>query len=227
MPAVTVVPRSANAKLGGLAATYVSQATCPSSCPLYRNGCYAESGPAGWTTRRLNRSREKNVVAIAKEEARLIDRLPSGTTGLRLHVVGDAATPAAARIVSSAMLRYERRNPGKKAFTYTHGHEAVPVESWQGARVLASCESGEQVKRAWKRGYAAAIIVPAHPTNKLYKYQGVTVLPCPNQFEGSKVTCARCNICKSPRMLRRRRWVVGFASHGSGASKVKRVLLEV
>ncbi len=47
---------SSNAKTGPIPVTTTSEETCPVSCPLKRNGCYADAGPLalfwrkhGWT----------------------------------------------------------------------------------------------------------------------------------------------------------------------------------
>src|SRR3712207_595599 len=53
--AATATNRSKNRKLGDAAVTYVSQQSCPRTCPFYRAGCYAEQGPMGmFVTSRLN-----------------------------------------------------------------------------------------------------------------------------------------------------------------------------
>lgn len=58
-PGVIVVERSEDAKLSdpdglGVSATYVAQESCPESCPLLGNGCYAETGNVGIHTNRIN-----------------------------------------------------------------------------------------------------------------------------------------------------------------------------
>src|SRR3712207_260540 len=40
-------PVSRNAKTGPMPVVTASNETCPSSCPLMRNGCYAEQGKLG------------------------------------------------------------------------------------------------------------------------------------------------------------------------------------
>ena len=77
---VTTIETSDNRKLGAVSATYASQSSCPRSCPWFGKGCYAEHGPVGFTTRRLNRSTARSAVRIAEAEARAID----GLTGDRL-----------------------------------------------------------------------------------------------------------------------------------------------
>src|SRR5206468_1103992 len=122
------VETSDNAKLGLVSATYASQASCPRSCPFRGHGCYAEGGLVGFQTRRLNRTRSRGPADVARAEARAIDGL-TGDRLLRLHVVGDAPTPTAARTLSAALRRYAARGMmprhGKKAWTYTHAWRAV------------------------------------------------------------------------------------------------------
>src|SRR5580765_7996477 len=90
-PLAIAVERSNNSKIGAMSATYATQRTCPKECPLRDEGCYAETGPMGFTTKRLNRaangSRYHKAVAYkaAKQEAQAIDAL-SGAYPLRLHV---------------------------------------------------------------------------------------------------------------------------------------------
>src|ERR1051325_4960950 len=103
--AAIAIEKSRNSKITGCSATMVSQASCPRSCKFYGNGCYAESGPAGFTTHRLNRSTETKPEAIARIEAKAISQL-SGKRPLRLHVVGDCTTDQAAKVLSSAVEFY-------------------------------------------------------------------------------------------------------------------------
>ena len=56
---VIVVENSGDRKLSdgkglGVSATYAPQQTCPQTCPLMKNGCYAEVGRVGLHTHRLN-----------------------------------------------------------------------------------------------------------------------------------------------------------------------------
>lgn len=102
--AIKVVEVSGNAKIGKVSATYATQATCPGDCPLRGSGCYAESGLVGMVvTSKLNRSEDsqKSVDELAMDEAIAIAGL-SGEHPLRIHVVGDATTDAAAKMLSDA-----------------------------------------------------------------------------------------------------------------------------
>ena len=155
-----------------------------------------------FTTRRLNGNPTTNPFTIAQIEAAGIDGL-KGDRDLRVHVVGDCSTVSAARLIGSAMVRYESRG-GMKAWTYTHAWRTVPYSAWSGARVMASIHSGADVAAARAQGYTAtAYAVPdRHPSRQAYTVDGVRVVPCPAQWSdgvhcythGSK--SRSCDICK-------------------------------
>ena len=187
-PAAIAVETSTNAKLGPVSATYASQASCPRSCPWMGQGCYAEHGLVGYQTRRLNRSALRGALRIAEAEARAIDTL-TGDRLLRLHVVGDARTDAAARELGAAADRYTRRGNaprrGRKVWTYTHSWRDVARESWgESVSVLASVETVRDAQEAMAAGYAAAVVVAAFEREGAYRIDGVTVVPCPQQTRG-------------------------------------------
>jgi hypothetical protein len=47
--------KSGNEKTGTMPVSTTSRHTCPSSCPLKGNGCYADSGPLGIHWAKVNR----------------------------------------------------------------------------------------------------------------------------------------------------------------------------
>jgi hypothetical protein len=228
-PAALAVETSSNAKLGPISATYASQASCPPSCPWFRNGCYAERGLVGWQTRRLNRSAVRGALRIAQAEARAIDTL-TGDRLLRLHVVGDARTDAAARDLGMAADRYTRRGNvprhGRKVWGYTHAWRTVARSSWgQAVSVLASVETVREAREAMAKGYAAAVVVSAFERPGAYPIDGTTVVPCPHQTRG--VTCRECGLCRDDERLRSAGLVIAFEAHGSGGAAVRKTLLSL
>ena len=238
-PAAIAVAKSGDTKLGRgrMHATYATRESCDQGCPLWA-ACYAApgAGRVGFTTIRLDRAAAGGLrpVDVARQEARAIARLVPDRD-LRVHVVGDCRTPAAARIVGVAMRDYDRRardlwiargrvGPCPRSFTYTHSWRAVPREDWGDASVIASCETVADVRRAYARGYtAAAIVVPEHPADgRAYPLEPVAGLPatrsfyprsmvihCPNQTRG--VVCADCRLGIDPPPGR----IIGFAAHGN------------
>lgn len=220
LPSATAVERSENVKLGNVSATYASQASCPSDCPFLNSGCYAEAGYVGIQTRRLNASTVSASIKIAKAEAEAIDKL-SGRRPLRLHVVGDARTNTAARILSAAAKRYTARL-GRRVWTYTHAWRRVLRKSWGRISVLASCESIKDAKQAMRAGYAAAIVVPKFAKDSAYPADGIKILPCPAQTRG--VTCDKCQLCMDDSRLRDSKLVIAFEPHGCRKTAVLSLL---
>ncbi len=151
-----------------------------------------------FTTWRLNRARHVDPRELARREAAGIRAL-SGWRRLRVHVVGDCRTAVAAAIVGAAMVAHEAKR-GARAWTYTHAWRTLRRAAWKGARVAASCESVADVRRAWSKGYGAALLVERHPDRKAYELDGVRVIPCPAQWTdprtGDRSTyCDRCEVC--------------------------------
>lgn len=230
---VTVALVSENGKTGPCAVTYAPQTTCPESCPLYANGCYAEYGPTSLIERRVAAAAAgMTVLELAAFEAAEIDRLPA-YNDMRLHAVGDCRTAAAAQVVSAAAERYaERANgPGQRpvaVWTYTHAWREVPRAAWGSVSVLASVETPADIERAWADGYAVALTVAdwyngdPRPWTVPSESGDWTVVPCPYQTKGTQ--CVRCRLCLDAADLWDNRWVIAFKAHGSGRSSVVRQL---
>ena len=157
-----------------------------------------------------------NSIHAARLEAKGIDDIPA-RRNLRVHVSGDCRNKTAAGIVGSAMVRWEKRGRrhGVKAYTYTHAHKSpynVPASAWQGARVIASCDSDAAIARARSMGYTAcATVTPsAIPTHS--SSLGLRVL-CP--FESARRDCDDCMLCAQSEWLSRHDVIVMFPAHGS------------
>lgn len=214
----TFVVRSENQKTGPCSNTYAGQSTCPKSCAFRGKGCYAELGHTGIVTSRLNRAK-KGALYTIQFEAKLIDAIPKpGAMDLRVHVVGDCPTPECASIMGSAMVRYEKRT-GRKAWTYTHAWRNIPASAWQGANVLASCESASDVRHAHAMGYATAMVVPRGGKAPA----GIKALPC--LFEKKGMQCIECRLCLRSEPLRKAGVTIAFGAHGAMFKSVERVLV--
>ena len=210
---VAVVERSGDSKIGPMSATHAPQLTCPVSCAFYPDTIDDVGGS----------ERDALAVAIAQVEADKIDAL-TALHNLRVHVVGDCQTPAAAGIVGAAMVRYEQRSNNRRAFTYTHAWRTVPYSAWQGARVIASCETAQDIDTArFECGYPSAeFTYMEHESRKVHMRDGVKVLPCPNQFNKA-VTCDKCMACADVDMLRKRGFVIGLSAHGATRQVAERL----
>ena len=218
MTSVVVKEISQNTKVGPSSATYASQRSCPSGCPLRDSGCYGEGGNVGFTTRRLNKS-EDNPIEIAKAEADGIDKL-TGLLDLRLHVVGDCPDEESVKIVSDAAMRFRKRLRPTDVWTYHHAWKTVARALWQGVSVLASCHSHEEVLEAMQRGYAPAMTVKKMP-KKAYKKDGITYVPCREQV--SETTCVECRLCFDDMNLLAKKIVILFELH-TGKNKAYKAI---
>jgi hypothetical protein len=203
---VVVVELSLDSKIGKMSATHAPQTTCPPLCPLYPK-----------TINDIHKiERDRLATQLAEEEAYKIDAL-TASRNCRVHIVGDCQTVDAARIVGGAMARYEKRSPnGKVAYTYTHAWRDVPYSAWQGARVIASCETKLDIYKARSnQGYLGTeYTYMKHLTHKVHIRNGVKVLPCPNQFNKA-VTCDKCMVCANVEMLNKHGLTIGLSAHGA------------
>lgn len=216
--AVSAVNISKNEKVGIAHATYVSQKSCPTTCPLLNAGCYAEHGNIAFHLRRMNKAAEAlGALELARLEADAIEAKLSGSLDLRIHVVGDCTTNEAASIVSQAALSKLRSS--KKPWSYSHAWRSVDRSAWGDVSVLASCETPAQVVEAQDRGWATAMIVDKFQGDKLYTDGQLKVLPCPNQTR--EVKCVDCRLCLGDTRLRDKGITIGFAAHGSRFKKVQ------
>lgn len=190
-----------------------AQASCPVSCPFLGAGCYAESGPQGIHTARLNKSvNGESAEGIALAEEIEIGKL-SGTRPLRLHIVGDCKTSTAALIVSHAAWLYRRKH-NMPVWGYTHAWREVHSGYYRinGVTMLASCETIAEVKQADSLNYRTALTTTKFKQNTAWKENGFTFVPCPEQT-GKTKNCTTCKLCWHPQD-KLPKTVIVFETHG-------------
>lgn len=201
-----VVVKSANAKLGPMAATYRTQASCPTSCPLLNNGCYA-TGRIFHIPKKFGREDVAAVDALA-------DKLPEGA-GVRFNVSGDFldadGQPDWAHIEACNSL--VDRRPDLAAWSYTHAWRDMDP-TWFTFVVNASCETAEDIADALSCGWQPVVVDDGDLTNTFIGGRRVT--QCPNQTHG--VTCDECRACG---VDTRTRPVIAFAIHGATRAKAR------
>lgn len=217
-----LVLNSKNTKVGNIAITYLPiKQTCPKSCPLKDNGCYAKNSFVGFTVSRLeNKFKDYHGFDIIRKEAREIinnAHLSNGKT-LRLHGSGDVRTAKGANLLAKAAEKWKG-----KVYTYTHSWRDISRKSWGNISVLASVESLADAKLALKNNYAPAMLVENHPENgKAYIKDNLKIIPCPSQTRG--ITCEQCNLCMNDSMLKNQNAVIAFAAHGVAKKRALKVI---
>lgn len=229
------VSNSGNSKLNGhskIDATYASiKSSCPLTCSLKDNGCYAQNSYTGITVKRLDKEANGySVLQIAKAEAFAIDnsynggQVPAGRD-LRLHVSGDCRTISGARIVNAAVKRWKNRGGGN-VFNYTHSWKNVPRKEWKDVSILASVSDIKEVDFARKQGYAPAIVVSEFDGPKAFFIKNCDTrwVPCPAQTKPEQVSCSSCKLCMKSDYLFKNNIGIAFAAHGVKKNDIKRRL---
>lgn len=227
------VSDSGNTKIMGskkVDATYSSiKDTCPDSCSLKNEGCYAQTSFVGMINHRMERrARGASALEVARSEAKAIDDaykggpVPAGRD-LRVHVAGDSRTLAGTRLINKAIKRWKQRGGGS-VWSYTHAWKHVPRTEWNQVSILASVANVGEVQAAREQGYAPAIVVAEHPSEKAYQLDGSDVkwIPCPNQTRG--VGCTDCRLCFNADRLFSGNFGIAFAAHGVKKNQLKRHL---
>jgi hypothetical protein len=219
-----LVLHSENSKVGDVAATYapISQ-TCPSTCKLRDNGCYAQSGNVGFQVRRIERELDgangDTVAVLEGDEIADMSRHAPTNHALRIHVSGDATSDFRALQLARGAKAW-----AGPVWSYTHAWSSVARRSWGRVSVLASCESVSQVILARSRGYAAALVVASHPADgRAYRDEsGVKHIPCPSQTRDIK--CTDCKLCWNDALLIAQGACIDFAVHGSTKKRALTVI---
>jgi hypothetical protein len=209
-----LVAQSQNAKLGaGVATTYSSKATtCPSTCPLKGNGCYAEGGPTAIAWRRADTGMEwgDHVAAIGK--------LPKRSK-VRLNTAGDLpATDGDAVVIDAKALRTLNavaKKRGHWVWGYTHKPmtpaNVKALAACPALAISASCHTMADADAAMDAGVPAVVVVPENFRSATRATPaGRAVVVCPAQTS-PEVTCATCMLCAN----RDRKCVVAFRVHGT------------
>lgn len=223
---VTLVKKSQNSKLGdNVAATYASiEKTCPDTCKLKNNGCYAQTGYVGIHNAKLNRMASFEASKIARQEAILIDegfnKKNANGKILRLHVSGDSRTRKGTTYLANAAKRFLEKG-GAFVYSYTHAWKTVPRKFWGKISIMASCDSAEDGDLALKSGYAPTTVFSKFPSTKTFTTSGSSVkwIPCPSQT--SDRTCAQCKLCMRADYLQSNGMGIAFEAHGSSKNKIK------
>ena len=239
---VEVNAASGNEKTGPVVATSVCQLSCPDDCPFFtplndrtvkghgHEGCYGEVGhQAIQVTSKVNNggmAAGADPVDIAKAEAHGIqvvrEKILKGKTKpMRLHVVGDAKTDAAARVLADVCRDW------KDVWAYTHAWRHVSRSSWGTISILASCETPDEVAEATRRGYACATVIPIGfgSNKKPYEWNGMQIYPCKAQTKASG-NCMACKLCwNDKKTLIPKGWVIAFTTHGETAGVAKEHVL--
>ena len=210
---------SSNTKTGPIPVTTSSANTCPSTCALKGNGCYAEYGPLALHWRKVNDGSRGGTL---DELCGQIKRLPKQQLW-RWAQAGDLPGDGS-RIDAAGLAQITAANDGRRGFGYTHydpavtgNAAAIKAANDAGFVISLSADSLERADELASRRIApVACVLPAGSTRACKTPAGRHVSVCPATVRDD-VTCASCGICAVPG----HKAIIGFPVHGSGAKKAQ------
>lgn len=201
-----------NRKTGPIPTTRSPASTCPDSCGLKGNGCYAENAPLVWAW-------TDDAVKGCDFDALLmkIRRIPVGNLW-RHNEAGDLDFETLERLVAA--------NSGRRGFTYTHH---VPnqnprrladlrASNANGFTVNVSADNVLIADRYVALGLPTVVVLPMTAENVSYTPAGNKIVACPAE-KSDRVTCATCGLCQ----IADRPYIIGFRAHGSRKKTAERV----
>jgi hypothetical protein len=215
--------KSRNEKVGPIPVSTTEKATCPTSCPFKKNGCYADGGPLALFWGKVDR---KDAGTDWDSFCGQVEALPEGQLW-RHNQAGDLPSDGSV-IDHEAMEKLIQANKGKRGFTYTH-HDVSDKRNADSV-LLANLHdftvnlSGNNLKHAdqlaaLQIGPVVAVVAEDHPEHSLTP-QGRKVVVCPEQT-GKAKSCAECGLCQKVN----RAVIVAFRAHG--VSKKKAIAIAV
>lgn len=197
--------KSKNHKTGPIPVSTSGNETCPDSCPLKSNGCYADRQPMWFHWNKV--SKGLRGVDWGGFLA-LIKALPTGQLW-RHNQAGDL--PGENEQLNVKMLNeLVLANAEKRGFTFTHkpltsiAVVAIRKANENGLTINISADNEVEADHAKGLGLPVALVVDAHAENFTTK-AGNRVVICPAQ-RSKAVTCATCGICA----ISSRKSIIGF-----------------
>lgn len=215
--------KSRNEKVGPIPVSTTEKATCPTSCPFKKNGCYADGGPLALFWGKVDRHEAGTDWDTFCGQ---IEALPEGQLW-RHNQAGDLPSNGS-EIDHQAMMQLVEANKGKRGFTYTH-HDMANLRNADSV-LLANLHgftvnlSGNNLKHAdtlaaLQIGPVVAVVAEDHPEHSVTP-GGRKVVVCPEQT-GKAKSCMACGLCQKVD----RKVIVAFRAHG--VSKRKAIAIAV
>lgn len=208
-----------NKKTGPIPITKTERSSCPESCPLMNNGCYAENH---WQAKHWLAMNKRNSICI-DELCLQIKKLPRGQLW-RHNVAGDL--PGEGESIDSEQLnKIVAANKGKRGFTYTHKKPVGNLKVLHAAIIAGFCINASANTTEQADYYHNSLdlptvcLLPTNATEKSYQTEGGnTIVTCPAAIRDN-VTCASCAMCADAN----RSFIIGFPAHGSRKKKADKI----
>lgn len=216
------VAGSGNVKTGPIPVTGTSKDSCPDSCPLKNNGCYAATGRLNIHWLRLN---ERGL-----ELKELLQKLSSLAVGQlwRHNQMGDLSGDNE-KIDAKAFKAIVAVNKSRQAkgFGYTHKYKTktnqklIQYANHSGFTVNLSANNLRHADELVDLDIGPVVtVLPIEGEKTQYTPKGRKVIVCPATYKEG-VTCSTCALCQKQREV-----IVGFPAHGISKNRVQQIALD-
>ena len=201
---------SNNIKTGPIPVSTSSRQSCPSTCALKDNGCYASNFPMSLHWNAVSTGKRGDTYADFVDE---ISRLKDNQVW-RHNQAGDLAG-ANDVIDAKALKQLVKANKDKRGFTYTHypltkeNAKAIKHANKNGFTINMSAESLTQADELAALGIGPVVAIVPPGWNGTTTPAGRRVTVCPAQ-RIDHMTCAICTLCQKAD----RQAIVAFEAHG-------------
>jgi len=213
---------SSNQKTGPIPVSTHPESSCPDSCALKGNGCYAGSGPLRLHWKKVSTGTQSNVLNWS-EFCNQVKRFPTGQLW-RYAQAGDL--PGDNETIDDTALRQlTRANKNRNGFAYTHkplttgNLAAIREANQQGFTINLSANNTTQAASYVKEHKLPTVTILPIDAPNVQTIVGIKVVACP--AETKNITCARCGLCA----VADRNYVIGFRAHGTGKKKAEKIAL--
>lgn len=222
---------SGNKKTGPIPVSMSPKYTCPDTCPLKENGCYASGGPINIHWNRLSNGK---VGILWGAFIKAIRALPRGQLW-RHNQAGDLpGQNNAIDVVQLAEL--VEANTGRNGFTYTHkpvlkgqsdnatlaaNKQAIQQANAKGFTVNLSADTLSEADEMHALGIGPVVVLlPITQSANTVTPKGVKVVVCP-ATQREDVSCSTCKLCQRVA----RTCIVGFPAHGFATRKANAIAI--
>lgn len=210
---------SSNKKTGPIPVSTSAEETCPSTCPLFGNGCYANAGPLKLHWSKVSGGErgmnwDEFCATIAKLPKRQLWRHNQAGDLPHIHEY----------IEENATLQLVKANKGKNGFTYTHHDTNKP----HNLKIVELCNAGgftvnlsgnnpshaAELRKQTNLPTVSVVTAEFWNGKKKVTHDGVDFVQCPAEYN-AETSCATCGACA----VASRSSVIGFTVHGTQKKK--------
>lgn len=216
---------SGNMKTGPIPVSTSGKETCPDSCPLKNNGCYASQGPLNIHWNKVTSGERGYDWATFLKDVRRIPRHSLFRHNQSGDLVGSNDV-----IDFNSLKELVHTSKHCRGYSYTHypltpeNISSLEYANSNGLTINVSTNNINEVDMAMATGLPVVTVLPHDHdlTQRIVRTdKGNKVMVCPSSL-GKDVTCANCGLCQK----HDRGYAIGFIAHGISRKKVSAIAMK-